>query len=470
MHKALKDLKQKKSRDPNMYANEIFQPQVAGKDLIKAILKLMNRIKNDSVYPKALTLCNITSIYKHKGSHNIFSSYRGIFRVQALRNILERLLYNKEYSNIDSNLTDANVGARQKRNIRDNIFVLNAVMNETIQGTKEPVDITVYEVEKCFDALWVQECINDMYKARLQNNKLNILYLMNQHAEVVIKTSSGNTTRTSMSNLIMQGTVWGSLFCTVSMDKLPMHQYENRENLYKYRGVVSVPSLEMVDDIIDIKKCGKDSVISNAVINSFIEHKKLTMGKSKCHKIHCGQKSEFCQDLKVHDNTMHNSNEETYLGDQITANGKHASTIAKRRARGYGIISDILLVLEKIYNSERRIRVGLELRQAWFVNSMLLNVEAWHNMLQKDMNIITSMDKYLVRKIINSHSKAPVELLYLETGTVPVEYILASRRLNYFHTIITRNNNELTKQIYTQQKENPVKGDRYYYIIDSKYG
>ena len=114
---------------------------------------------------------------------------------------MERLLYNDEYSNIDSNLTDANVGARQKRNIRDNIFVLNAVMNETIQRTKEPVDITVYVVEKCFDALWVQECINDVYKAGLQNNKLNILYLMNQHAEVVIKTSSGNTTRRSMTNV-----------------------------------------------------------------------------------------------------------------------------------------------------------------------------------------------------------------------------------------------------------------------------
>ena len=50
LHKALKDLKQKKSQDPNMYANEIFQPQVAAKDLIKAILKLMNRIQNDSVY------------------------------------------------------------------------------------------------------------------------------------------------------------------------------------------------------------------------------------------------------------------------------------------------------------------------------------------------------------------------------------------------------------------------------------
>ena len=148
---------------------------------------------------------------------------------------------------------------------------------------------------------------------------------------------------------------------------------------------------------------------------------------------------------------MHKSNEETYLGDQINANGKHAGTVAKRRARGYGIISDILLVLEQIYDSERRIKVGLELRQAWFVNSMLLNAEAWHNVLKKDINVFTSMDKYLVRKIINCHSKAPIEMLYLETGTTPVEYILASRRLNYLHTVLTRNNRELTNFSYTQQ-------------------
>ena len=134
--KALKDLKMKKSRYPNMYANEICQPKIAGKDLVKAILSLMNRIKNDSLYPSSLTLCNITSIYKHKGSPNSYSSYCGIFRVQALRNILKRLIYNDEYSNIDTNLTDANVGARKKRNIRDNIYVLNAVMNETTQGSK----------------------------------------------------------------------------------------------------------------------------------------------------------------------------------------------------------------------------------------------------------------------------------------------------------------------------------------------
>ena len=133
-----------------------------------------------------------------------------------------------------------------------------------------------------------------------------------------------------------------------------------------------------------------------------------------------------------------------------------------------GLVSDILLILEQIYDSERRVKVGLELRQSWFVNSMLLNAEAWHNLLKKDVNTFTSMDKYLVRKILNSHSKAPIELLFLETATIPIEYILASPRLNYLHTIVTRNSCELTKKVYTSQKEEPLKGDWYHLIIETK--
>jgi hypothetical protein len=180
--KVLKEVKKKKSRDPNNFANEIFNPEVASEDLITAILKLMNRIKSEGVYPKCLELCNITSLYKQKGPINDFGSHRGIFRVQALRNILERLIYNDEYEEIDSNLTDCNVGARKQRNVCDNIFVLNAVMNDAVNGHKEAVDIAIYDVEKCFDSLWLEECINDIYDLGLKNNKLNILYLMNQNA------------------------------------------------------------------------------------------------------------------------------------------------------------------------------------------------------------------------------------------------------------------------------------------------
>ena len=88
-----------------------------------------------------------------------------IFRVTILRSILDRLIYNDEYKNIDKNLTDANVGARKGRNIRDNIFVFGAVANSVVNRKEEAIDIQVMDVEKCFDSLWLHECINDLFDA-----------------------------------------------------------------------------------------------------------------------------------------------------------------------------------------------------------------------------------------------------------------------------------------------------------------
>ena len=107
-------LKKNKSRGPLGYANELFHDDVAGNDLRIAILEMLNRIKTVSKY---------TLKHLKKG----FESYRGIFRVPIFQCILDRLIYNDEYSGIDSNLSGSNVGARRNRNIRDNIFVLIAI-------------------------------------------------------------------------------------------------------------------------------------------------------------------------------------------------------------------------------------------------------------------------------------------------------------------------------------------------------
>ena len=64
-----------------------------------------------------------------------------------------------------------------------------------------------------------------------------------------------------------------------------------------------------------------------------------------------------------------------------------------------------------------------------------------------------------MRQIVGSHSKVPIELFYLETSSIPIEFILASRRLNYLHNVLTKNENELVKSVFLAQKINPNKGD-----------
>ena len=143
----LKQLKNQKARDPMGLANELFKPSNAGSDLVRATLKMMNQIKKQQIVPDILKSCNITSLYKKKGSRKDFSNYRGIFRVTSLRSILDKLIYNDKYPNIDQNMTYSNVGARKHRNIRDNIFVTNAILNNVRKRNLKGVDVTTYDAE-----------------------------------------------------------------------------------------------------------------------------------------------------------------------------------------------------------------------------------------------------------------------------------------------------------------------------------
>ena len=455
----LKHLKKNKSKDPFGYINELFDVDVAGDDLKKVILILMNRIKAEQIYPKILELCDITPIYKLKGSRNNFTNYRGIFRVSVLRSILDRLIYNDEYHNIDSNLTDCNVGARKGRNIRDNIFVINAITNSVRKGREEAIDIQIYDVETCFDSLWLQECINDVYESGLNNDKLPLLYLENLNANVAVKTAKGRSNRTDIKNIIMQGSVWSSLLCTTSMEKLGKMIYENEDLIYRYKGAVAVPTLCMVDDILAVQKCSKISLQINSVINSFVELKKLTLSEKKCSKIHIGKTNLSCHQLKVHENDMKNSNQERYLGDLISKDAKIKHTIDQRVSKGYGIVSEINTILEEIPLGKYRVEMGLKLREAMLINGILYNSEAWHSVEKEDIKKFEKIDEMLLRSLLGSHQKTPIEFLYLETGSLPIRYIISMRRMNYLKTILMRNEDELIKRIFLEQQKNPTPGD-----------
>ena len=84
-------------------------------------------------------------------------------------------------------------------------------------------------------------------------HKLSVLFAINKNAEVAIKTSHGMTKRVNIPNIIMQGTVWGSMFCTTTINQFSQKSYAEETLLYKYEGEVSVASLGVVDDVLTIK-------------------------------------------------------------------------------------------------------------------------------------------------------------------------------------------------------------------------
>ena len=166
----------------------------------------------------------------------------------------------------------------------------------------------------------------------------------------------------------------------VSMSQLPrksrtLHRYIHTQvSLLTW---VAVPPLEMIDDIITAVECGPKSVKLNAMVNAFIESKKLALSVEKCAKVHLGNKSSTntCPEHKVHSESMKNSDKEKYLGDFISKSANSKETIKSRNIRGNAVLSELRAILRDIPLGKRRTQVGLILRQAWFLNGCLFNSE-----------------------------------------------------------------------------------------------
>ena len=176
-----------------------------------------------------------TPLHK-KSCKKDLKNYRGVFRVQVLRSILDRLTYNDSYYTIDSNLTDGNVGARKQRGVWDNIFVMSAISNSVINGKCTPIRVQVMDIGTCFDKFWLQACINSPFEAGLTNEKLNLLYIENRNAQIAIKVNNKLSTQINVKDVIMQGSVWGSLKCTTTLDTGNKLTLEDQTLHYKYKG------------------------------------------------------------------------------------------------------------------------------------------------------------------------------------------------------------------------------------------
>ena len=81
----LKGLKKNKARDPDGLSNLLLIPNIGGDDLKTALLMMYNNIKSELIYPEIFEMCDITTIYKKKGSKNELKNYRGIFGTSIFR-------------------------------------------------------------------------------------------------------------------------------------------------------------------------------------------------------------------------------------------------------------------------------------------------------------------------------------------------------------------------------------------------
>ena len=258
---------------------------------------------------------------------------------------------------------------------------------------------------------------------------------------------------------------------------------EENKYTYIYKGEVEIPPLSMVDDIICVSECGFKSVMINSFLSCKICTKKLQFGSGKCKKMHIGKKheeykchsifvdnwkevdgideagNEVIKDICVGKVKMEEAEEEKYLGDTIAKDGRNLKNIQARVNKGKGIAKRILDILEGIPFEKLYFQIAIILRNSLLVSSVLCNSEAWFNITKSELDLIETVDLMFLRSLLGAPKSVAKEILYLESGVLPLREIIRQRRLNFLHYILSQGSDTIIFKVFETQNKYRNKKD-----------
>ena len=148
-------------------------------------------------------------------------------------------------------------------------FVLRGLIDH-FKYLKKELWITFYNIEKCFDSLWLEDYINSLWRCGVDDDILYLMYLLNRKADIIVRTPFGNTQSFEICNLVKQRTVLGPILNNCSLDDICSDGHGHN------MGPVAIKAMEFVDDTTDPNNGYFEALKSNQTISSIQKRKRLT--------------------------------------------------------------------------------------------------------------------------------------------------------------------------------------------------
>ena len=152
----IKELKRGKARDCQDWNYEMIKD--GGEEMVQSITKMADKVKSNMKIPSKWNQMSIKSIHK-KGEKVDLNNKRGLFKTNINSKVFEKVQDQESEVKYDK----SNNGGQKGRGTIDNWIVLMALVDEG-KRLKKPVYIFFADLVKCFDRLWLRDCIVDLHE------------------------------------------------------------------------------------------------------------------------------------------------------------------------------------------------------------------------------------------------------------------------------------------------------------------
>ena len=121
---------------------------------------------------------------------------------------------------------------------------MHALIDEGKRLNK-PVYLFFGDLVKCFDRLWLKDCVVDLYECGMRARDAKMIYELNKEAVFKVITPAGETKAITVHEIVKQGTVFGPKLCCASTGKVN-EVLDEREAVFPS---VSIQATTFMDDI-----------------------------------------------------------------------------------------------------------------------------------------------------------------------------------------------------------------------------
>ena len=452
IEKVIKTLKRGKSEDSEGWKNEMI---IEGKEeMVDSLQVMFNKIMKEMSTPTQWEQVKIKSIYKNKGSHKEMKNRRGIFLTSIVGKVFEKVMMEEQRNRVRMSMYQN--GGGKNRSAKDNWMAIMAIMDRNKKLGRDTYMIFA-DAEKCFDKLWLEDCVVDLVGIGMREREAAIVYKMNERAAITIKTPYGETEEIIADRIVKQGTVYGTQLCCCSTERVNEIGEKRPQTMISQN--MAIEALVYVDDIGGAGTKENIMVVAEC-LRKMEQHKGFTFNAEKTNyvivKTGKGRKENEEPGIELKRGTVVKAKEYKYLGNWIDEKGDIGRQITEIEKKVIAMEREIKRICSEGHLGRFSTEGRLTVYERTVVPVITYNLETWTNIKDKEWEQLEKIQGRMIKRLLQIPETTPTWGILKETGIWPIEHQVNYQRLMLLQNLLNSEENRLGRRIIESQREEGI--------------
>ena len=464
INKLINKLKNNKSSGIDNVINEFLK--YSPNNYKHLLLKLFNIILKTGIIPSEWCMSFISPIYKNKGKKDDPNNYRGISIISCLGKLFSALINERltKFADINEIIGEEQAGFRAGYSTQDHIFTLHSIIEIYLnkianKNKKKKLYCAFIDYQKAFDLVDRKSLWTKLLACNIKGKIMKLIYNLYQNTKASVKFNNKLSQSFSCNIGVRQGDNLSPLLFALfinDFEKFLSEKYNGLNTLNNlFRNVstndemltfLKLYVLLYADDTIIMAENPNELQLALNALNDYCQAWKLRINvdKTKIIKFSKGTPQNPTQDFWLNDEKVEVVESYVYLGTTFSSNGKFSEAIEKQINQAHRALFVIKSRKDK-YNLP--LDIVLDLFDKMILPVLLYGCEIWGlEKLEKLENIEIFHRKFL-KYILKVNNQTTDCMVYGETGRTPLNIVIESRMVCFWHKISTGLNTKLSYRL-----------------------